>query len=369
MSQRADVDWRRFLPQPRGETVNGNSVFAHAGRSVLVTGAGGSIGSALVKALARAGVERLVLLDSSEAGLFELQNQLAATSREVSCEAVLGSIDDAGVLDSVFTRHRIDLVYHAAAWKQVPLLESNPFSAVRNNSIGTHTLAEAALRFGVPQLVLISTDKAVNPHSMMGVSKRVAERAVVSLSSARCRMNGIRLCNVIGSSGSVVPIFLRQIAERMPVTVTDRLASRWFLTAQESVEAILGCGASTQEGRIFLPHVGEPVRVADLAQFLIRSATNGAPAEVAYIGLRPGEKLTEEMVFEHERNVGMEGCLTVVETPKLSAGDLSALIGELSACIRLRDLPGLLRIMQRVVPEYVPSVQVLRQAATTVISA
>ena len=198
------------------------------------------------------------------------------------------------------------MIYHAAAWKQVALLEANPFAAVKNNGIGTHTLAQAAIRGGVPQLVLVSTDKAVNPRSIMGASKRIAELVVTSFSSAACRMNAIRLCNVIGSSGSVVPIFLRQIEQRQPVTVTDPEVSRWFLTIRQTVEAILACGASEQEGKILLPPVGPPVRIADLAQFLIRAAGDGWPGEMVYIGLRPGEKLTEELIFENEHKLEME---------------------------------------------------------------
>jgi len=366
MSQSGEVGWRRFYPQAEGDDAGFQFASAHAGRCVLVTGAGGSIGSALVKALTGAGVARLLLLDSSESSLVELQRQLASTCGGARpCPAhdfILGSIDDAGFLDSLSSRHRVDLIYHAAAWKQVPLLESHPFSAIRNNALGTHTLAQAAMRGGVPYLVLISTDKAVNPFSIMGVSKRIAELAVVSLSQASCQMNVIRLCNVIGSSGSVVPQFLRQIAQREPVTVTDPEARRWFLTMHEAVEAILACGVSSQQGKVLLPPVGETVRILDLAQILIRSSGDGG--QVAYIGLRPGDKLTEQLIFESERKVGMEGCLTVLETPRLSAGSLSALIGELDDRSKRRDLPGMLRAIHSVIPEYIPSATVCEQAAS-----
>ena len=164
----------------------------------------------MVKAIAATAPSRLVLLDSAEHNLFQIQQHLE------SCEPVLGSVDDVNLLDDIFTRFQPEVIYHAAAFKHVPLLERNPIAAVRNNAIGTYTLAQAALRHGSPKLILISTDKAVNPHSVMGVSKRLAELAVVSLSSSACRMNAIRLVNVIGSPGSVVPIFLRQIAERRP---------------------------------------------------------------------------------------------------------------------------------------------------------
>src|SRR5580658_3917531 len=166
---------------------------AHAGQSILVTGAGGYIGSALVKAIAAAGPSRLVLLDSAEHNLFQIQQHLASDFAPVPSEPILGSVNDAQLLDDIFTRFEPDVIYHAAAFKQVPLLERNPIAAIRNNAIGTYTLARAALRHGTRQLILISTDKAVNPHSVMGVSKRIAELAVVALRGAACRMNAIRL--------------------------------------------------------------------------------------------------------------------------------------------------------------------------------
>ncbi len=354
MRSSGEVDWHRFLGHPDRDPATSGFEFADTGKCVLITGAGGSIGSALAKAVAGAGVRQLILLDTSETSLFELQGEIAGIFENVPLEVVLGSAGDAGLLDSLFRRHRVDVIYHTAAWKQVALLEGNPFAAVKNNSIGTYTLAQAAIRGGVPQLVLVSTDKAVNPRGIMGASKRVAELAVASLSSAACRMKAIRLCNVIGSSGSVVPIFLRQIEQRKPVTVTDPGVSRWFLTIRQTMDAILACGASSQAGKILLPPVGLPVRIVDLARFLIRAAGNGWPGELVYIGLRPGEKLTEELIFESERKVEMEGCLTVLETPTLLAGELSALIGELGDRIQLGDLPGMLGAIRSVIPEYEP---------------
>jgi FlaA1/EpsC-like NDP-sugar epimerase len=273
-------------------------------------------------------------------------------------------VDDADLLNSLFSRHRVDIIYHAAAWKQVALLESNPFSAVRNNGIGTHTLAQAAIRGGVSKLVLVSTDKAVNPRSIMGASKRIAELVVASLSSAACRMNAIRLCNVIGSSGSVVPIFLRQIEKREPLTVTDPRVSRWFLTITQTVEAILTCGASAHEGKILLPPMGQPVLIADLARFLIHAAGDGWPGEVIYIGLRPGEKVTEELIFDSERKVQIDNCLSVLATPSLSAEELGAFIGELGGLSKLCDLPAMLRAIHSVIPEYVPGVQLAERATS-----
>jgi FlaA1/EpsC-like NDP-sugar epimerase len=331
----------------------------HAGRRVLVTGAGGYIGSALVKAIAGAGPGCVVLLDSSEYNLFEIRRHLELTFEQVAHEAVLGSVDDAALLDCIFSRFHPEIVYHAAAFKHVPLLEQNPIAAVRNNAIGTWVLAQAAVRHGASKLVLISTDKAVNPHSVMGASKRIAELVVVALSSGACRMNAIRLGNVIGSGGSVVPVFLEQIAECRPVTVTHPEASRWFLSLREAVEAILACGAAECEGRILLPELGEQVRIADLAAFLIRSRGAGKEIPIRFTGLRPGDKLAEELTFGTERR-DVEGPLEMVKTPRLAHAAVTGIMEQLSRCVAGHDVSGLIRMLSAVVPEYVPSAQVER---------
>jgi FlaA1/EpsC-like NDP-sugar epimerase len=237
-------------------------------------------------------------------------------------------------------------------------LELNPIAAVCNNAIGTYTLAQAAIRHGASRLVLISTDKAVNPHSVMGVSKRIAELAVLAMSSPACRMNAIRLGNVIGSRGSVVPAFLKQIAERRPVTVTHPEASRWFLSLRETVEAVLACGNAACDGRILLPELGEPVRIADLAEFLIRAAGHAPATEIpiVFTGLRPGDKLTEELVFATEtRDGSVAGPLEVIRTRRPSLAELADHVEQLSQRIAGHDRSGLIRTLCSIVPEYVPS--------------
>jgi FlaA1/EpsC-like NDP-sugar epimerase len=325
-----------------------------AGQSVLVTGAGGYIGSALVKAIATAIPSRIVLLDSSEHNLFQIQQQLEGASPEVPCEPILGSVMDVHLLDDIFTRFRPQVVYHAAAFKHVPLLERNPIAAIRNNTIGTYTLAEAARRHGTDKLILVSTDKAVNPHSVMGVSKRLAELTVVSLSSGpACRMNALRLCNVRGSPGSVVPIFLRQIAKRRPVTVTHPDATRWFMSLNQAVLAILAGGTAEVEGRILVPELGEPTRITDLAALLIGA---GAKVPIAFTGCRPGDKLSEEITFKTETKVGtVPGPLEVFSTCRLQPAEIEEIIERLSDCIASQDVPALIRTLGSMVPEYVPS--------------
>ena len=298
-----------------------------AGKSVLVTGAGGYIGSALVKAIVAAGPTRLVLLDSCEQNLFEI-------SRTVPGEAILGSVTDAPLLDDIFDRFRPDIVYHAAAYKHVPLLEQNPFAAIHNNAIGTHTLVQALLRHGPSRLVLISTDKAVNPSSFLGISKRIAELVVVSLSSSEWPMNAVRLGNVINSTGSVIPIFRQQIAAGEAVTVTHREATRYFMTLEKAVDAILAAGAAECAGRILLPDLGEPVRIEELA----RSLMGDEQLPIRYIGLRPGDKLSEDLLFAQEVREGTCGALTVVRTPTIDPAALDATIERLRAGRTLEEL-------------------------------
>jgi FlaA1/EpsC-like NDP-sugar epimerase len=326
---------------------------AHAGQSVLVTGAGGYIGSALVQAIAAGGPALIILLDSSEHNLFQIRQRLESAFREVPCEPVLGSVDAVPLLDDIFARFQPQVVYHAAAFKHVPLLERNPLAAVRNNAIGTYTLAQAARRHGTPRLILISTDKAVNPHSVMGVSKRIAELAVVSLSSPQCRMNAIRLVNVIGSPGSVFPIFLKQIEERRPITVTHPEASRWFMSLNQTVDTILASGGAELDGRIFIPQLGAPTRIVDLARFLIGAA---ADIPILFTGCRPGDKLTEELVSRSETKEGtIPGPLDVIGTCRILPAELAEIVQRLGDCIASHDVPELIRTLCSLVPEYVPS--------------
>lgn len=349
--------WSRFLPRPPDDIAGGlPSTRAHAGQSVFVTGAGGYIGSALVKAIAAAGPRNIILLDSSEQNLFEIERDMESAFAPVRRHAFLGSVRDRPLLDAIFSRFHPEMVYHAAAFKHVPLLEQNPFAAVRNNAIGTYILVQAALLHETPSLVLISTDKAVNPHSVLGVSKRIAELVVVALSSASCKMNAIRLGNVIGSGGSVVPAFLKQIAQGGPVTVTHADATRWFLSLHETVEAVLGCGMAPYQGRILVPELSEPVSIAGLARFLI----GAAKVPVVFTGLRPGEKLTEELISPTEiQEEAIGGSLRVIRTCALAAADVDIVIEKLESLVANRDLSGLLRVLSSTVPEYLPS-EILR---------
>jgi FlaA1/EpsC-like NDP-sugar epimerase len=327
-----------------------------AGKSVLVTGGGGFIGSELARAIAAARARTLVLLDASEQNLFEIERALARTGAPF--QAVLGSVTDVALVEELLARNAPEIVFHAAAFKHVPLLESNPLAAIQNNVIGTDTLARAALRHGCGHLLLISSDKAVRPSSIMGASKRLAELIVVALSGHGCRMNAVRLCNVIGSPGSVVPLFAEQIARHEPVTVTHAEADRYFVTLEEAVAAILDAGAYEGGGKVLAPDCGAKVRILDLARFLIGAVANGRAGKgrIAFTGLRPGEKLTEDLFDASEARAGRLGDrLTAFDTAALPRDAVGDSVERLARCIAARDPAALLDEIARLVPEYEPS--------------
>jgi FlaA1/EpsC-like NDP-sugar epimerase len=320
---------------------------------ILVTGAGGYIGSALVRAIAAAGPARILLLDSSEQNLFGIHRYLEAAHPGAAHEAILGNVTDAALLHCVFRQFSPSLVYHAAAFKHVPLLELNPLAALRNNTMGTYALAKAALEHGASSLVLVSTDKAVNPHSIMGASKRLAELIVATLASPRCRMNAIRLGNVVGSTGSVIPIFLEQISARGPVTVTHPEATRYFMSLADAVGAILAAGVAECSGRILLPELGEPESIADLARRLIAAAPGGNAIQIRFIGLRPGEKLDEDLVLQTETREGSTArSLQIILTPTPDPFVLHEHMQQIDCLLLSADRARLIEMICALVPEY-----------------
>jgi FlaA1/EpsC-like NDP-sugar epimerase len=354
-------DWDRFLSQSLSDGFRTGFAAAFAGQSVCVAGAGGFIGSPLVRALAQAKPRSLVLLDSSEYSLFRIQRWMETEAAGVACQPVLGSVGDDRLLDSVFTRFGPQTVFHAAAFKHVGLLERNPFAAIANNALGSYSLSQAALRHGVSKLVLVSTDKAVHPHSVMGVSKRIAELLTLSFSEPSSPANAIRLGNVIGSTGSVGPLFLEQIQKGQPISVTHPEASRYFLSLDETVTAILAAGSAPCEGKVLLPEFADPVRIAELASFL---ASGTAP--LRFTGLQPGEKVTEDLIGPDETPVGIvDGPLSVLNTRKLAREECERAVERLSACVANRDVGSLLEALLWLVPEYKPS-HLLEESAAVV---
>ena len=273
------------------------------GKCVLVTGAGGSIGSELCRQLARHRLRRLVLLDICEAGICEIQQELRRDHPELPLTALIGSVRDTARLDDIFSAWKPEIIYHAAAHKHVPLMEDSPNEAVKNNVFGTRNLAAAADRWGAERFVLISTDKAVNPTNVMGATKRLCEMIVQSYSRrSQTKFAAVRFGNVLGSSGSVIPLFRRQIELGGPVTVTHPDIIRYFMTIPEAVCLVLQAGAFAQGGEIFVLDMGEPVRIDDLARNMIRLSGYEPDVDIRieYVGLRPGEKLFEELLMNEE---------------------------------------------------------------------
>ncbi|MDY2909366.1 MAG: nucleoside-diphosphate sugar epimerase/dehydratase [Oscillospiraceae bacterium] len=270
---------------------------------VLVTGGGGSIGSELCRQAATQKPKTLIIFDIYENNAYELQMELRRQHPELDLVVLIGSVRDKDRVDYVFDKYRPDIVCHAAAHKHVPLMEDSPLEAIKNNVFGTYNVAEAADRYGARRMILVSTDKAVNPTNVMGASKRICEM-VVQMWNGRSKTEyvAVRFGNVLGSAGSVIPLFRRQIKEGGPVTVTDKNVIRYFMTIPEAVQLIFQAGAYAKGGEIFVLDMGEPVRIDDLARNMIRLSGLEPDLDIpiVYTGLRPGEKLYEELLLSGE---------------------------------------------------------------------
>jgi FlaA1/EpsC-like NDP-sugar epimerase len=342
---------------------------AFAGKRILVTGAGGWIGSALAQSSAQSDACELVLLDAAEGALHEVSQTLLELNGAAAPIAVLASVCDPSAVADLFDRHRPEIVFHAGAFKHVPLMESNPFAVVANNALGTYVLAEAAARYDCEQMIMVSTDKAVDPLSLMGASKRIAELVMLAPRTASLRAKAVRLGNVLGSSGSVVPLFLRQIARGGPVTVSHPDVRRYLMTITETVEALLyALSPGCPEG-LLVPELGTPIRILDLAKHLIaqrRPGLNGSEQEdevsIVFTALRPGDKMEESLISARESYVeGPKGLLRAVHSPALGADELAAGIDQLRQAVQQRDLGHLMQAVLRMVPEYQPSLLLREQ--------
>lgn len=270
---------------------------------IMVTGGGGSIGSELCRQLVSHKPKQLIIFDIYENNAYDIQQELKINYPDANVVTLIGSIRNVSRLESVFTQYKPDIVYHAAAHKHVPLMEVSPDEAVKNNVVGTWNVARMADKYGVKKFVMISTDKAVNPTNVMGATKRICEMIVQTYNEiSKTDFVAVRFGNVLGSNGSVIPLFKRQIEAGGPVTVTDPNIIRYFMTIPEAVSLVLQAGAYAKGGEIFILDMGEPVKIDDLAKNLIRLSgyTLGVNMEIKYTGLRPGEKLYEELLMKEE---------------------------------------------------------------------
>lgn len=275
-------------------------------KTILVTGAGGSIGSELARQIAQFKPHLLVLFDLSEFALYQIEQEFLQQSAVVPIACVVGDVKDTDLLNGVLSRYCPSVIFHAAAYKHVPLMEGeNAWQAIRNNVLGSKYLAEAAQRHGVEKMVLISTDKAVNPTNVMGASKRLAERVLCGLQArGTTRFITVRFGNVLGSNGSVIPTFREQIARGGPVTVTHPEIIRYFMLIPEASQLVLQAGLMGNGGEIFMLEMGEPIRIADLARDMIRlSGFSDEDIKIEFTGLRPGEKLYEELLTDSEQTI------------------------------------------------------------------
>jgi FlaA1/EpsC-like NDP-sugar epimerase len=336
-------------------------------KRVLITGAGGSIGSELCRQICKYEPSLVVLFDAGESNLYSIQMELKHVVTYLKYRTVLGRIQDKGLVDEVFRKYKPDVVFHAAAYKHVPLVERNPWEAVYSNIVGTNTLVKAAIAHKVGRFVLVSTDKAVRPTNIMGASKRVTEKIVQSHLSGPTKFMAVRFGNVIGSSGSVIPLFRHQIEKGGPVTVTHPEITRFFMTIEEAAQLILQAFTMGEGGEIFILEMGTSVKIVDMARDMIRLSGKepDTDIEIKFIGLRPGEKLYEELITkgegivktEHEKilvlknSVSTEG-RTSEEVELNSLSGLEEKIRELKALADAHDAKAIKKKMKEIVPEY-----------------
>ncbi len=337
-----------------------------AGRRVLVTGAGGTIGSELVRQIAACEPARLALLDNNEFALYTIDRELQERHARLPRLALIGDVRERGRVEEIIGKERPELVFHAAGLKHVPVVEANPVEGVLTNVLGTRHVADACRAHGVRAMVMISTDKAVNPANVMGASKRLAESICQALDLVESRRAGgtrfvtVRFGNVLGSTGSVVPLFQRQLAAGGPLTVTHREIQRFFMTVREAVELVLQASAlamsgGAERGKIFVLDMGEPVKIVDLARQMIRLAGLKPDKDVAieFIGLRPGEKLYEELFYASEKLVPTEAAGIRLAAPHtIDYAMLARSLDELAEHARERRQERLLALLATLVPEY-----------------
>ena len=351
-----DVKITDLLGREQIEVNNEEILQALTGKTVLVTGGGGSIGSELCRQIARADPAKLVIFDIYENSAYAIQQELLRKFPTLNLVTLIGSVRDPGRIQWVMSTHCPDVVFHAAAHKHVPLMESSPNEAIKNNVIGTYQTARAAAACGIRKFVLISSDKAVNPTSIMGASKRLCEMVVQMMdrNSPGTSFVAVRFGNVLGSNGSAVPLFLQQIAEGGPVTVTDKRIIRYFMTIPEAVSLVLQASYYATGGEIFVLDMGKPVKIDDMVRNLIRLAGFRPDVDIpiVYTGLRPGEKLYEELLMDEEGMKETRNKRIYIGRPiEMDDSWFERCLRELDEASH-RESADICRIVSRIVPTY-----------------
>ncbi len=338
------------------------------GKVVLITGAGGSIGSEISRQVVENNAKKVILLDANEYALYSIKNEIEGHKKDAKLYSVLGSVTNKKRITEICKTFDVDTIYHAAAYKHVPLVEENPFEAVFNNIFGTKSCVEAALEARVETFVLISTDKAVRPTNIMGATKRFSELILQSLSpNSHTRMIMVRFGNVIGSSGSAIPLFQQQIKEGGPVTVTDPEVIRYFMSIPEAAELVIQAGAMGQGGDVFVLDMGEPVKIYELAKKLILLSgmqlkdkdNQDGDIEIIFTGLRPGEKLYEELLIGDNVSKTEHKQILRAEEDYLSAHQLSLHLELLKKAQEEGDVSSLRRVLEEAVSGYTPDSEIV----------
>ena len=324
---------------------------------VMVTGGGGSIGSELCRQIAKVDVKKLIIVDIYENNVYDIQQELRQLYGEkLELKIEIASVRDKDKVNQLLERHRPNIIFHAAAHKHVPLMEDCPEEAILNNIFGTYHLALAADKYGVDKFVLISTDKAVNPTSIMGASKRFCEMILQSMKGiSKTEYVAVRFGNVLGSNGSVIPLFQKQIAGGGPVTITDKRIVRYFMTISEAVGLVLQAGAMANSSEVYVLDMGEPVKILELAEKLIQISGHVPYAEIPIIetGLRPGEKLYEELLIKNEELIATPNHKIYIEYQNsISQKELKKSIKILTKALKTRSYSEIINAMKKVVPTY-----------------
>ena len=326
------------------------------GLTMMVTGAAGSIGSEIVRQLIRFEPKNIVLFDQAETPMYDIEMELRDQSAS-NITIVIGDITDEQRVDEVFKKYKPNIVYHAAAYKHVPMMENNPVEAVRNNVLGTRLIADTAIKYGVSRFVMVSTDKAVNPTNVMGASKRIAEIYTQSLNGkSETLFITTRFGNVLGSNGSVIPRFKKQIESGGPVTVTHPQITRYFMTIPEACQLVLEAGASGKGGEIFIFDMGKSVKIVDLAKKMIKLSglQLGKDIQIAFTGLRPGEKLYEELLANKENTIPTpHPQIMVAKVREYDHEEANTKINGFIELIKEQDNTAVVRLMKEIVPEFI----------------
>ena len=337
-------------------------------KTVLITGAGGSIGSEVSRQVLRNKAKKVILLDANEYALYSIKNEIESYESDAEVYAILASVNNKRRIVDICKTFKVDTIYHAAAYKHVSLVEENPFEAVWNNIQGTKLCAEAALETNVDTFVLISTDKAVRPTNIMGATKRFAELILQSIASeSKTRMIMVRFGNVIGSSGSAIPLFQQQIKEGGPVTVTHPEVIRYFMSIPEAAELVIQAGAMGKGGDVFVLDMGEPVKIYDLAKRLINLSgmevkdleNPDGDIEIVITGLKPGEKLYEELLIGENVSTTEHKQILRAEEDFLAADELEIYLEAIEEASNRGDVRSLLDILQKVVSGFKPEEEIV----------